>query len=134
MLRHGLVDHGVPIRVAYFRPAHGLTPELVARYQANRLTVTRQLRYAAGSGKALDLALFVNGIPVATAELKNPLTGQGVEKAIGQYRTDRDPKDRVLARALVHFAVDPQRVASTSRRCAPTPRPARSASRWRPPR
>ena len=115
VLRHGLVDHGVTIRVAYFRPAHGLTPELVARYQANRLTVTRQLRYAAGSAKALDLALFVNGIPVATAELKNPLTGQGVEQAIAQYRTDRDPKDRVLARALVHFAVDPQRVAMTTR-------------------
>ena len=67
------------------------------------------------STKALDLALFVNGIPVATAELKNPLTGQGVEQAIAQYRTDRDPKNRTLSRAVVHFAVDPQRVAMTTR-------------------
>lgn len=115
VLRHGVVDHGVTIHLAYFRPAHGLTPELVARYEVNRLTATRQLRYAPGEGKAVDLALFVNGVPVATAELKNPLTGQGVEQAIGQYRTDRDPKNRTLSRAIVHFAVDPQRVAMTTR-------------------
>ena len=60
--------------------------------------MTRQLRYEAGSAKTLDLALFVNGIPVATAELKNPLTGQTVEHAIGQYRTDRDPKNVTLRR------------------------------------
>jgi type I restriction enzyme R subunit len=115
VLRHGVVDQGVTIRLAYFKPAHGLTPALVKGYEANRLTATRQLRYAAGEGKALDLALFVNGIPVATAELKNPMTGQGVEQAIGQYRTDRDPRNRTLSRALVHFAVDPQRVAMTPR-------------------
>ena len=86
-----------------------------ARYQANRLTATRQLRYEIGSGKSLDLALFVNGIAVATAELKNPLTGQGVEQAMTQYRTDRDSKNRTLARAVVHFAVDPQLVAMTTR-------------------
>ncbi|HVL02874.1 MAG TPA: RNA-binding domain-containing protein, partial [Acidimicrobiales bacterium] len=115
VLRHGVVDQGVTLRLAYFRPAHGLTPELVAHYEANRLTATRQLRYDSGSGRALDLALFVNGVPVATAELKNPLTGQGVEQAIGQYRTDRDPRNRTLDRAVVHFAVDPQRVAMTTR-------------------
>ena len=79
------------IRLAFFKPAHGLTPELVERYEANRLTVTRQLPYEAGATKTLDLCLFVNGIPVATAELKNPLTGQTVEHAMAQYRTDRDP-------------------------------------------
>ncbi|HUP68229.1 MAG TPA: type I restriction endonuclease [Acidimicrobiales bacterium] len=115
VLRHGVVDRGVTIRLAYFRPAHGLTPELVTRYEANHLTATRQLRYEPGSGKALDLALFVNGIPVATAELKNPLTGQGVEHAIRQYRRDRDPRNRTLSRAVVHFAVDPQTVAMTTR-------------------
>src|SRR4030095_445221 len=92
-----------------------LTPELISRYEANRLTATRQLRFDPKSTKTLDLALLVNGIPVATAELKNPLTGQGVEQAIAQYRTDRDHKNRTLARAVVHFAVDPQRVAMTTR-------------------
>ncbi len=115
VLRHGVVDQGVTFRLAFFRPAHGLTPELGARYGANRLTATRQLRYEPASAKALDLALFVNGIPVATAELKNPLTGQGVQQAMTQYRTDRDPKNRTLARSVVHFAVDPQRVAMTTR-------------------
>jgi len=113
--RHGAVDQGVSLRLAYFRPAHGLTPDLVARYDANRLTATRQLRYDPASGRSLDLALFVNGIPVATAELKNPLTGQGVDQAVSQYRRDRDPRNRTLARAVVHFAVDPQRVAMTTR-------------------
>ncbi len=115
VLRHGVVDQGVTIRLASLRPAHGLTPELVARYEANRLTATRQLRYEPGSGLAVDLALFVNGVPVATAELKNPLTGQGVDHAIAQYRSDRDPRNRTLAGAVVHFAVDPQRVAMTTR-------------------
>ena len=115
VLRHGVRDQGVRLRLAYFRPAHGLSDDLVAKYAANRLTVTRQLRYQEGSGSSLDLALLVNGIPVATAELKNPLTGQGAEQAMRQYRTDRDPKNRTLARAVVHFAVDPQRVAMTTR-------------------
>ncbi len=96
VLRHGVVDLGVEIRLAFFKPAHGLTPELVERYRANRLTVTRQLPYDPGSGKTLDLGLFVNGIPVATAELKNPITGQSVEHAITQYRRDRDPKNVTL--------------------------------------
>ena len=110
-----MTGSGVTLRLAYFKPAHGLTPQLTARYEANRLTATRQLRYALKGTKALDLALFVNGIPVATAELKNPLTGQGVEQAIDQYRQDRDPRARTLLRAIVHFAVDPQRVAMTTK-------------------
>ena len=98
------------------KPAHALTAELVARYEANRLTVTRQLAYESGSNKTLDLCLFVNGLPVATAELKNQLTGQTVEHAVEQYRTDRDPKNLTLGRrALVHFAVDPERVAMTTK-------------------
>jgi type I restriction enzyme R subunit len=116
VLRHGVKDLGVEIRLAYFRPAHGLTPELVARYEANRLVLVRQLAYAADETKTIDLALFLNGIPVATAELKNPLTGQNVEHAIAQYRGDRDPANVTLARrAVVHFAVDPDLVAMTTR-------------------
>jgi type I restriction enzyme R subunit len=116
VLRHGIVDHGATIRLAFFKPAHGLTPELVARYEANRLTITRQLPYEQDAAKTIDVGLFVNGIPVATAELKNQLTGQTVEDAIEQYRRDRDPKNVSLSRrALVHFAVDPERVAMTTK-------------------
>ena len=116
VLRHGVVDLGVTIRLAFFRPAHSLTPQLVARYEANRLTVTRQLPYESGSNKTLDLALFVNGLPVATAELKNALTGQTIEDARKQYRKDRDPKNITLScRAVVHFAVDTEQVAMTTR-------------------
>jgi type I restriction enzyme R subunit len=117
VLRHGVVDLGVTIRLAYFRPAHGLTPVLQERYEANRLTVTRQLPYQHGSTKTLDLCLFVNGVPVATAELKNKLTHQSVEHAMEQYRTDRDDPSNVTLnrRAVVHFAIDPHRVAMTTR-------------------
>jgi type I restriction enzyme R subunit len=116
VLRHGVKDLGVEIRLAYFKPAHGLTPELVARYEANRLALVRQLAYGADETKTLDLALFLNGIPVATAELKNPITGQTVEHALSQYRRDRDPANVTLARrAVVHFAVDPDLVAMTTK-------------------
>lgn len=116
VLRHGVTDLGVTIKLAFFAPAHGLTDELRRLYEANRVTVTRQLAYEAGSHKAVDMAFLVNGLPVATAELKNPLTGQNIEHAIAQYRTDRDPGNVTLARrALVHFAVDPDRVAMTTR-------------------
>jgi type I restriction enzyme R subunit len=111
VLRHGVDDLGVHIRVAYFRPASGLNPDLEARYAANRLTVIRQLHYAPEHAGALDVVLFVNGLPVATAELKNPLTHQTVVHAMAQYRTDRDPRDALLGRrAVVHFAVDPDLV------------------------
>ncbi|MGI8757131.1 MAG: type I restriction endonuclease [Acidimicrobiales bacterium] len=116
VLRNGVVDHGVTIRLMFPRPAFGYTPELVARYRANRVTVTRQLPYQPGSTATLDLGLFINGVPVATAELKNPLTGQSIEDAISQYRTNRDPSNRTLAkRAVVHFAVDTEAVAMTTR-------------------
>ena len=116
VLRHGVRDQNVEIRLSYRRPAFGVAPELVAHYDANRLTVTRQFPYDAGSSKTVDLGLFVNGIPVATAELKNPLSGQNIEHAIAQYRSDRDPRNVTLGRrALVHFAVDPERVAMTTK-------------------
>jgi type I restriction enzyme R subunit len=116
VLRQGVRDQNTEIRLAYFKPAHGLTPALIKRYQANRLTVTRQLPYEPGSNNTLDLCLFVNGLPVATAELKNLLTGQSIDHAIKQYREDRDPNNLTLSRrALVHFAVDPNLVSMTTR-------------------
>jgi type I restriction enzyme R subunit len=116
VLRHGVEDLGVHLDLAYFRPASGLNPDLERRYAGNRLTVVRQLHYAPDHANALDLALFVNGLPVATAELKNPLTRQTVEHAMAQYRTDRDPRDTLLGRrAVVHFAVDPDLVMMTTK-------------------
>ena len=116
VLRHGVVDLGVDVRLAFFRPAHGLTPVLEERYQANRVSIVRQFNFEDGSGKDIDLAILVNGIPTATAELKNPYTGQTVIDAVRQYRNDRDPNNVTLARrAVVHFAVDPHRVQMTTR-------------------
>ena len=116
VLRHGVVDRNITIRLAYFRPAHGLTPELATLYEANVLSVTRQLPFDPVSGRTVDLGLFVNGVPVATAELKNPLTGQSVENAVAQYRSDRPPNNRTLGRVgMVHFAVDPSSVMMTTR-------------------
>ena len=108
-LRHGFKCFGRTMRIAYFRPAHGLNPALEARYQANRLGLTRQLHFSPKSEKSLDVVLSVNGIPVITLELKNPLSGQTAENAIHQYRHDRDPREPIFVftkRALVHFAVD----------------------------
>jgi type I restriction enzyme R subunit len=116
VLRRGVTDMGVDFRIAYFKPEHDLTPELVAGYEGNRCTVVRQLGYSEKDpDKTLDLALLVNGIPTATAELKNPLTGQNVEHAKRQYRYDRDPSEPIFSRAVVHFAVDPSLVFLTTR-------------------
>lgn len=117
VLRSPVKDSGVNVRLCYFKPASGLNVEQAERYAANRLGVVRQLHHSESNpADSLDLALVVNGIPVATAELKNPLTHQNVENAMAQYRTDRNPSDLIFrARTLVHFAVDPHRVAMTTR-------------------
>ncbi|MFI1518595.1 type I restriction endonuclease subunit R [Kitasatospora cineracea] len=114
VLREGVKDRSVLLRVAYFRPNLVEDDSVLDGYRANRLTVVRELEYAtkqADRGNRLDLALFLNGIPVATAELKNPLTGQGVEKAKDQYRTKRDPSELIFtSRVVANFAVDPDLV------------------------
>jgi type I restriction enzyme R subunit len=118
VIRHGFKCFGKLIRVAYFAPAHGMNPESRRLYEANRLTVTRQVHYSTKHEKSIDLLLSLNGIPVATAELKNPLSGQNAEHAKHQYQTDRDPRERLFEfkrRTLVHFAVDPDAVWMTTR-------------------
>ncbi|MVA74775.1 DEAD/DEAH box helicase [Auraticoccus sp. F435] len=117
VLRGVIKDSGVTLRLCWFKPANSLTAELGERYAANRLGVVRQLHHSESHPQdSLDLVLVVNGIPVATAELKNPLTKQTIEHAMAQYRTDRHPNDLIFAkRTLVHFAVDPHRVAMTTR-------------------
>jgi len=117
-LRHGFKCFGKTLRIAFFRPAHGLNPELEARYQANRLGLTRQLHFSPKNEKSLDVVLSINGIPVVTLELKNPLSGQTAANAIHQYRRDRDPREKIFEfkkRTLVHFAVDTEEVHMTTR-------------------
>ena len=112
VLRHG-VKHGPhEVSLFYGTPSPG-NQAAKARYEANRFTVTRQLRYSRErAGLALDLALFVNGLPVATFELKNRLTKQTVDDAVRQYKRDRSPKEKLfeLGRCVAHFALDEQRV------------------------
>lgn len=117
-LRHGFKCYGRTLHVAFFKAAHGLNPELEARYAANRLGITRQLHFSPRSEKSVDVTLSLNGIPVATAELKNPLTGQTVIQARKQYRQDRDPREPIFEfkrRTLVHFAADTEAVFMTTR-------------------
>ena|GEM_PF-7101 len=117
-LRHGFKCYGRTLHVAFFKAAHELNPELEARYARNRLGLTRQLRFSARSSESLDVTLSVNGIPVATLELKNPMTGQNVEDARRQYKQDRDPREPIFEfkrRTLVHFAVDTEAVLMTTR-------------------
>jgi type I restriction enzyme R subunit len=116
VLRAGVKDQGVTFAMAYFKPASGMNPKLADVYAKNRLTVTRQLHYSMSNSNSLDLGLFVNGVPVATAELKSPVNGQTVDYAIGQYETDRDPMELLFGRrALVHFAVDPHLAYMTTK-------------------
>src|SRR5439155_8170891 len=117
----GIKDSGCKFRLAYFRPASGLNEETRRLHAANLFAVVRQLHYSAKNEKSLDLVLFLNGIPIFTAELKNLLNGQDVQNAIRQYKTDRDPRDALLAygRCLAHFAVDPDSVYVTTQLAGP---------------
>lgn len=128
VLRRGYKDRGARIRLCQFRPDHGMNPDTLARYAANRLRVVPELSYSqyAVSGDynpRLDLVLFVNGLPTATLELKSEFQ-QSVENAIRQYRHDRPPAALKSRRreplltfkrgALVHFAVSQFEVAMST--------------------
>jgi type I restriction enzyme R subunit len=117
VLRRGVEDQGVKVHLAFSRPTSGLNETILWLYGKNRLTVTRQLHYSADHDGSLDLTLFVNGIPVATAELKSPVNGQDVSHAIAQYKKDRNEPGNALLnrRAAVHFAVDPSLAYMTTR-------------------
>jgi type I restriction enzyme R subunit len=118
VLRNEFKDSGCHFRLAYFRPNTSLNPDEQKRYQANIFSIVRQLRYRP-EGEAgqpeLDLTLFLNGLPLFTAELKNQFTGQSVEDAVKQYRRSRSSREPLfkLGRCLAHFAVDDQDVFVT---------------------
>jgi len=117
VMRRGVTDLGCHFDLAYFRPETTMNEEHARLYKANIISVVRQLKYSQQNENCIDLVLFVNGLPVITAELKNPLKGQNVQNAIWQYRNDRDPKEPLLAfkRCLAHFAVDTDLALMTTR-------------------
>jgi type I restriction enzyme, R subunit len=117
VLRRGITDLGCHFDLAYFRPETTMNEEHARLYKANIISVVRQLKYSQKNDNSIDLVLFVNGLPVITAELKNPLKGQDFKDAIWQYRNDRDPKEPLLAfkRCLAHFAVDTDLAYMTAR-------------------
>ena len=118
VLRQGFKCYGKKLRLAVFAPNNRMNPDTLALYGRNVLSVTRQLYYGTEHSKSLDLVLFVNGLPIVTAELKNPLSGQTVEDAKRQYKKDRGHRELLFdftKRALVHFAVDQDQIFMTTR-------------------
>ena len=125
VLRHGVELLGLktPLKLAEFKPALGINDDILAHYAANRLRVVRQVRYSVHNENSIDLVLFLNGLPVATVELKTDFT-QSIGDAIDQYRFDRNPKPKGQAAepllsfpagALVHFAVSNSEVAMVTK-------------------
>src|ERR1019366_6119624 len=90
VLRHGFKFYGKTFRLAYFKPAHGLNDEVLALYAQNQPTVTRQVPCHPGKHDTVDLLFAINGLPVATCELKNPGTGQNWRHAVREYQADPD--------------------------------------------
>ena len=126
VLRHGFKCYGKTFRLAYFKPNTGMNAQDDERYQTNRLQVVRQVTFESvmkGPSSQpkkciLDIVLSVNGLPIVTMELKNPMTRQTVKNAIKQYQFDRDARDLIFKfkeRALVHFAVDPDQIFMTTK-------------------
>jgi len=112
VLRNGVKHGPASVDLFYGTPSAGNVAAR-DRFEANLFSVTRQLRYSSDETRlALDLCLFINGLPIATFELKNSLTKQTVDDAVRQYMRDRDPKELLFqfGRCIVHFAVDDQKV------------------------
>jgi type I restriction enzyme R subunit len=112
VLRKGVKHFDKTVELFYRKPSSNYNTKDAARYAANLFSVTQELKYSLSHENRLDLTVFVNGIPVMTCELKNPLSGQYVQSGIRQYQNDRDPKEKVFsfARCMVHFAADTEQV------------------------
>lgn len=131
VLRRGFKHINATFKMAQFAPANSLNPKLWEDYQANILRVVRQVHYSLHNEKCIDLVLFVNGIPVATVEIKTETT-QSIEEAVKQYRNDRLPRDEATnteepllsfgRRALVHFALSSDEVRMTTKLDGPKTR------------
>ena len=112
VLRKGVKHFDKTVELFYRKPSSNYNVKDAARYAANLFSVTQELKYSLSHENRLDLTVFVNGIPVMTCELKNPLSGQHVQNGIRQYQNDRDPKEKIFsfARCMVHFAADTEQV------------------------
>jgi len=112
VLRNGIKAYPVDLIMFYLTPTENNAKAKIM-HEKNIFSITRQLRYSLDSTRlALDLCLFINGLPVITFELKNQLTKQNVDDAVQQYKDDRDPRELLFAfkRCMVHFAVDDARI------------------------
>lgn len=118
VIRHGITDSGVKFQLAFFQPDSQLNEETIRLYDLNKLEITRQVKYSLKNENSLDLLLSLNGLPVATVELKNHFTGQDVTNAKQQFKYDRDPRELIFQfkkRALVHFTADSDEVYITTK-------------------
>lgn len=118
VLRHGVTDLGVSVRLCYFKPGSGMNQTAMALYDKNVLQVTRQVKYSLVNENSIDTVIFLNGLPIITIELKNPLTGQNYNHAIRQYCNARNPRELLFTfkkRALVHFAMDTEEIWMTTK-------------------
>lgn len=107
-LRKGVEEGPTKFDLMYFRPVDLQNPDVERLYKSNIFSVTRQVKFSQTSEQSIDAVIFVNGLPIITAELKNELTGQNVYHAMRQYQNDRDPRDKIFTfkRCIAHFAID----------------------------
>ena len=101
---------GVKLSLAYPKPNSSANPQAIENYKKNIFSITRQLYYSEKNNNSLDMAIFLNGLPLITMELKNPFTYQNAHNATKQYKTDRDPRERIFKQSVVYFAFDSDEV------------------------
>lgn len=108
VLRKGVEEGPVRLEFIFLKPATTLNPDVERLYRANIFSITRQVKFSQSTEQSIDMVIFVNGLPIITAELKNEITSQNVQHAMRQYRNDRDPREKLFSfkRCIAHFAVD----------------------------
>lgn len=109
VLKKGIKDMGIEIKLCYFKPSSNLNQDLVKLYEGNICGITRQFPYSKNNNNTIDTVLSINGIPLFSFELKDQLKGQDVNNAMRQWKEDRDPKEPIFKfgqRFLCYFAID----------------------------
>ena len=114
VLKNGLKDVGAYFKLFYPKPNNNKNPDSFEKFEKNIFSVIDELQYQENHSNRIDLAIFINGLPIATIELKNTFQ-QGVENAITQYKEDRNPEDKIFKRSLVHFAMSDEKIYMTTK-------------------